>query len=54
MLSLRAFMFGGLPGAGRADGARAIERVLRGLFDHYCEHPEELPRARRSASLATA
>ena len=26
----------------RAEHAK-IERVLRGLFDHYCEHPEELP-----------
>ena len=26
----------------RAEHAK-IERVLRGLFDWYCEHPDELP-----------
>ena len=26
----------------RAEHAK-IERVLRGLFDYYCEHPDELP-----------
>ena len=46
MSRLRDFMFervylGPLP---RAEHAR-IERVLRGLFDWYCEHPDELPPA---------
>ena len=35
--------------SGSTSGPRAraehkkIERILRGLFDYYCEHPEELP-----------
>ena len=28
---------------GRAREHAKIERVLRGLFDWYCEHPDELP-----------
>ena len=31
----------------RAEHAK-IERVLRGLFDYYCEHPDELPAGRRA------
>ena len=31
----------------RAEHAK-IERVLRGLFDYYCEHPDELPAGRAS------
>jgi dGTPase len=44
MLSLRSFMFERvyLGTRQRAEHAR-IERVLRGLFDWFCEHPEELP-----------
>jgi dGTPase len=44
MLRLRSFMFERvyLGAAARAEHAR-IERVLRGLFDWYGEHPEELP-----------
>ena len=47
MLRLRTFMFERvyLGPAARAEHAK-IERVLRGLFDWYCEHPEELPRGR--------
>ena len=44
MLRLRTFMFDRvyLGPAARAEHAK-IERVLRGLFDWYCSHPEELP-----------
>jgi dGTPase len=44
MLRLRAFMFERvyLGPQARAEHAK-IERVLRGLFDWYCSHPEELP-----------
>jgi dGTPase len=44
MLSLRSFMFEHvyLGPRQRAEHAK-IERVLRGLFDWFCEHPEELP-----------
>jgi dGTPase len=44
MMGLRAFMFENvyLGEAARQEHAR-IERVLRGLFDWFCEHPEELP-----------
>ena len=44
MLRLRTFMFEHvyLGPAARAEHAK-IERVLRGLFDWYCSHPEELP-----------
>ena len=44
MLRLRTFMFQHvyLGEAARQEHAR-IERVLRGLFDWFCEHPEELP-----------
>lgn len=45
MLRLREFMFDRvyLGPTARAEHAK-IERVLRGLFDWYCEHPDELPR----------
>jgi dGTPase len=51
MLRLRTFMFEHvyLGPTARAEHAR-IERVLRGLFDWYCEHPDELPEG--SDSLA--
>jgi dGTPase len=44
MLRLRTFMFEHvyLGPAARAEHAK-IERVLRGLFEWYCEHPAELP-----------
>jgi dGTPase len=44
MLRLRTFMFDHvyLGPAARAEHAK-IERVLRGLFDWYCSHPDELP-----------
>src|SRR4051812_27693309 len=52
MLRLRAFMFEHvyLGPIARAEHAR-IERVLRGLFDWYCEHPDELPPGVPGASL---
>jgi dGTPase len=52
MLSLRMFMFDNvyLGPTARAEHAR-IERVLRGLFEWYCEHPEELPEGVAGASL---
>jgi len=44
MLRLRTFMFDRvyLGEAARREHAK-IERVLRGLFDWFCEHPEEIP-----------
>ena len=53
MLRLRAFMFDRvyLGPLARAEHAR-IERVLQGLFDWYCERPEELPPGVAGASLA--
>jgi dGTPase len=46
MLRLRTFMFDTvyLGPTARAEHTK-LERVLRGLFDWYCEHPEELPPA---------
>jgi len=46
MAALRAFMFERvyLGPAARAEH-RKVERVLAGLFDWYCEHPEALPPA---------
>ena len=44
MLSLRSFMFERVYLGPRARAEHAkIERVLRGLFDWYCEHPDALP-----------
>jgi len=53
MLRLRTFMFDRvyLAPTARAEHAR-IERVLRGLFDWYCEHPQELPAGVAGASEA--
>jgi dGTPase len=53
MSRLRTFMFERvyLGTAARAEHAR-IERVLRGLFDWYCDHPEELPPTLDGAALA--
>jgi dGTPase len=44
MLRLRSFMFQHvyLGPAARAEHAK-IERVMRGLFEWFCEHPDELP-----------
>jgi dGTPase len=51
MLRLRAFMFQNvyLGPLARAEHAK-IERVMRGLFDWFCDHPEELPPGEESAS----
>jgi dGTPase len=44
MLSLRSFMFEHVYLGPRARAEHAkIERVLRGLFDWFCAHPQELP-----------
>jgi dGTPase len=53
MLRLRGFMFQNvyLGPLARAEHAK-IERVMRGLFDWFCEHPEELPEAVDGASPA--
>jgi dGTPase len=53
MLSLRSFMFERvyLGPAARAEHTK-IERVLTGLFQWYCEHPEELPAPAPGASEA--
>jgi len=53
MLRLREFMFERvyLGPAARAEHAR-IERVMRGLFDWFCEHPEELPPGEAGGSQA--
>jgi dGTPase len=46
MMRLRGFMFQNvyLGPLARAEHAK-IERVMRGLFDWFCDHPEELPPA---------
>jgi dGTPase len=53
MLRLRGFMFQHvyLGPLARAEHAK-IERVLRGLFEWFCEHPGELPAAVDGASEA--
>ena len=55
MAALRDFMFERvyLGPAARAEHAR-IERVVRRLFEHYCEHPAELPAGRRTPAATTA
>jgi dGTPase len=52
MDALRTFMFEDvyLAEAPRREHAK-IERVLRGLFDHYCEHPELVPASVAGADL---
>jgi len=54
MSALRDFMFERvyLAPAARAEHAK-IERVVRTLFDHYCEHPEEIPPLDPDTDLAT-
>jgi dGTPase len=51
MLRLRTFMFERvyLGPQARAEHAK-IERVMRGLFDWFCSHPEELPPSEASES----
>ena len=50
MLRLRkSHVPAGLPGAGGALGARAGWRRSAGLFDHYLEHPDEVPGAAGAA-----
>ncbi len=53
MLALRSFMFQRvyMGDTARQEHAR-IERVMRGLFDWFCEHPDELPVSVPGASLA--
>ena len=53
MLALRSFMFQRvyMGDTARQEHAR-IERVMRGLFDWFCEHPDELPESVPDASLA--
>ena len=55
MLRLRTFMFEHvyLGPTARAEHAK-IERVLRGLFEWFCEHPDELPPGVPGASGPTA
>jgi len=44
MVSLRSFMFERVYLGPRARAEHTkIERVLQGLFDYYCEHPDEVP-----------
>ena len=54
MRSLRAFMFERvyLGEQARAEHAK-IARVIRTLFDHYCEHPSALPAATAGQPLST-
>ena len=54
MAALRAFMFERvyLGPAARAEHGK-IERVLRTLFHHYCDHPEEVPALDPAADLPT-
>jgi dGTPase len=52
MLSLRSFMFERVYLGPRARAEhRKIERVLQGLFEWYCAHPEELPEGAAGASF---
>ena len=49
MYALRSFMFERVYLGPRARQEHAkIERVLRGLFEWYCEHPDELPEGTES------
>ena len=54
MATLRAFMFERvyLGPAARAEHGK-IERVLRTLFHHYCDHPDEIPPLDPEADVAT-
>ena len=55
MLRLRGFMFQNvyLGPTARAEHAK-IERVMRGLFEWFCEHPDELPPSRAARQRPTA
>ena len=47
MLRLRKFMFDRVYLGPEARGEHErVHRTMRGLFDHYIEHPEEVPRRR--------
>ena len=50
MLRLRKFMFDHvyLGEAARGEQER-VQRTVRGLFDHYMEHPDEVPEAAAGA-----
>ena len=50
--ALRSFMFERVYLGPTRARAREVERVLRGLFDWYCEHPDELPPGGRRAPIA--
>jgi dGTPase len=51
MYSLRSFMFERVYLGPRARQQHTkIERVLRGLFEYYCENPEELPEGAEGAT----
>ncbi|MGB7587775.1 MAG: deoxyguanosinetriphosphate triphosphohydrolase [Solirubrobacterales bacterium] len=51
MLRLRKFMFDRVYLAEEAQRERdRVNRTMRGLFDHYMEHPEELPAGEPGAS----
>ena len=53
MLSLRSFMFERVYLGPRARAEHAkIARVLQGLFEWYCDHPDELPMAAPGATEA--
>jgi dGTPase len=53
MLRLRKFMFDRvyLGPAARSEQER-VQRTLRGLFDHYMEHPDETPESEPGAERA--
>jgi dGTPase len=54
MATLRDFMFEHVYLAPQARREHAkIERAVRTLFEHYCEHPEEIPPLDRDADLPT-
>src|SRR5690349_2326125 len=51
MLRLRKFMFDRVYLGSRASGEHErVRRVMRALFDHYAEHPEEAPELKPGAS----
>jgi dGTPase len=54
MTALRDFMFARVYLAPAAQREHAkIERMVRALFHHYCEHPDEIPPLDPDADLAT-
>ena len=51
MLRLRKFMFDRVYlGRGARREHERAQRTMRGLFDHYMEHPEEVPECEPGAS----